>query len=95
MRTSTVFEELGQNFWSIRQPNGYSSNKTDWISGEFLERRLRFSEAIYNTGYPIVSAQNIMDRIGANDTTQALVESVVGDRRQFIALMCSPELMGV
>jgi uncharacterized protein (DUF1800 family) len=95
MHTGNIFEELGQSFWATRQPNGYSNHKVDWISGEFLERRLRFSEAIYNTGYPIVSPQEIMDRIGANDITRTLVQSVGGQKRQFIALMCSPELMGV
>jgi hypothetical protein len=37
-----------------------------------------------------------MDRIGANMTTRNLVESAGGFRRsRFIALMCSPELMGL
>jgi len=36
-----------------------------------------------------------MDRIGANEATQELVNSIVGRKKQFIALMCSPELMGL
>jgi hypothetical protein len=36
-----------------------------------------------------------MDRIGANETTRNLVNSLSRRKDQFIALMCSPELMGL
>ena len=36
-----------------------------------------------------------MDRIGANDVTRKLVANAGNDRKKFIALMCSPELMGL
>jgi hypothetical protein len=37
-----------------------------------------------------------MDRISANDTTRKLVASAGGNQlKQFIALMCSPEIMGL
>jgi len=95
MSAKKVFQELGQPFWAKRQPNGYSSSKSYWISGEFLERRLRFSEAIYNTAYPQFTPKEMMDRIGVNSATRNLVEGLSGRKRKFIALMCSPELMGV
>ena len=96
METKEVFEELGQSYWSSRQPNGYSSDKAEWLSGEMLERRLRFADAIYTHGMPRIDAREIMNRIGASRKTRALVISVgSSERSQFIALMCSPELMGL
>ena len=95
METREIYEELGQSFWHTRQPNGYSSAKSEWLSGEMFERRIRFADAIYSAGKPSFNAQQIMSRIGANKTTRDLVNSVAGRKEQFIALMCSPELMGL
>ena len=96
MDVEKIFKELGQSFWSTRQPDGYSSKKEEWLSGEMFERRLRFASAIYNVGFPNTSPEQIMERIGANMTTRNLVESAGGTRRRrFIALMCSPEIMGL
>ena len=95
MESREIYEELGQSFWHTRQPNGYSSAKSEWLSGEMFERRIRFSDAIYSAGKPSFTAQQIMSRIGANKTTRDLVNSVSGRKEQFIALMCSPELMGL
>ena len=96
MRSKTVLKELGQSFWGLRQPNGYSNDKAEWISAEMFERRVRFADAIYKNGRTRRSAKKIMDRIGAAEQTRALVASVgTSPRDQFIALMCSPELMGL
>ncbi|MDA8981237.1 DUF1800 domain-containing protein [Candidatus Thioglobus sp.] len=95
METREIYEELGQSFWHTRQPNGYSSAKSEWISGEMFERRIRFSDAIYSAGKPSFNAQQIMSRIGANKTTRDLVNRHSGRKEQFIALMCSSELMGL
>ena len=96
MDVEDIFEELGQTFWSDRQPDGYSSKKEEWSSVEMFERRLRFADAIYKVGKPKTSPEEIMDRIGANMTTRNLVESAGGVRgSRFVALMCSPELMGL
>ena len=96
MQIEDIFEELGQSFFSERQPNGYSSQKEEWLSGEMFERRLRFADAIYKTGNTKTSPEEIMDRIGANMTTRNLVDSAGSARgNRFVALMCSPELMGL
>ena len=96
MRSRKVFEELGQSFWSQRQPNGYSDDKDNWMSAEMFERRIRFADAIFNNGRPKRSVAKIMQRMGAMEETQHLVASVGrSPRDQFIALMCSPELMGL
>ena len=68
----------------------------DWMSGEMFERRIRFAEAIWNTDPRIEKVDNIMERIGANNSTKKLVASVgMSKKAQFISLMCSPELMGL
>jgi len=89
-----IFRELGQYFWSNRQPDGYSSHKSEWLSGEHFERRLRFADSVYNLGNPKLTAEEIMNRMGVSNNTRDLVGGVSGDRRKFVALMCSPELMG-
>ena len=95
MRSDKIFEELGQSFWSTRQPNGYSNKKEEWLSGEMFERRIRFADAIYRAGDPKVSSEEIMNRIGANMSTRKLVDSATSGKDKFISLMCSPELMGL
>jgi uncharacterized protein (DUF1800 family) len=100
MNAMQIFDELGQNLWAERQPNGYSSKKEEWMSGEMFERRIRFADSIWKSGGKIQSTSAIMDRIGASKETRQLVESLRGmskrdTKNQFIALMCSPELMGL
>ena len=96
MESREIFEELGQGFWHERQPDGYSSDKKEWLSGEMFERRIRFADAIYTAGRPKFKSDDIMNRINANDTTRNLVASVgMSEKTKFIALMCSPEIMGL
>ena len=100
MQPMQIFDELGQNLWAERQPNGYSSKKEEWMSGEMFERRIRFADSIWTSDSQIQSTSVIMDRIGASKETRKLVESLHGmssrsKKNQFIALMCSPELMGL
>ena len=96
MESREIFEELGQGFWHERQPDGYSSDKKEWLSGEMFERRIRFSDAIYSAGRPKFKADDIMNRIDASVTTRSLVANVgMSEKSKFIALMCSPEIMGL
>ena len=96
MSSKKVLKELGQSFWSFRQPNGYSDDRVDWMSAEMFERRIRFSDAVYKNGNPRRSVNEIMDRIGAVEQTRAMVASVgASPKDRFITLMCSPELMGL
>ena len=72
------------------------SDKKEWLSGEMFERRIRFADAIYTAGRPKFKSDDIMNRINANDTTRNLVASVgMSEKTKFIALMCSPEIMGL
>ena len=95
MNTRKIFAELGQSFWSSRQPDGYSSDKAEWLSAEMLERRIRFADAIYRVGQIKQPVSAIMDRLDVNENTRNLVASTQSKRHKFIALMCSPELMGL
>ena len=95
MQNDQIFNELGQSFWSNRQPNGYSNEKEEWLSGEMFERRIRFVDAIYRVGRPKSSSEEIMNRIGASTSTRKLVNRATSGRSKFISLMCSPELMGL
>ena len=95
MDNDKIFVELGQGFWHTRQPNGYSSHKNEWLSGEMFERRIRFADAIFIAGRPKVLSTEIMNRFDANMSTRKLVASAGNERNKFIALMCSPELMGL
>ena len=96
MNHRQTYEELGQSFWHPRQPDGYSSDKNEWLSGEMFERRIRFADAIYRAGNPQFSSSEIMDRISANGATRDLVKRAGQyENEKFIALMCSPELMGL
>ena len=61
-----------------------------------FERRIRFSDAIYSAGRPKFKADDIMNRIDASVTTRSLVANVgMSEKSKFIALMCSPEIMGL
>ena len=95
MHARNIFKELGQSFWHERQPNGYPLDKNEWLSGEMFERRIRFADAIYSGGNPTSTPDEIMDRIGANESTQSLVNNFNRQKDKFIALMCSPEIMGL
>ena len=79
MSVRNIFFELGQGFWLPGQPNGYSSDKNEWLSGEMFERRIRFSSSLFSGGFPTQSTKDIMDRIGANDATRNLIASVNGE----------------
>ncbi|SVA70845.1 uncharacterized protein METZ01_LOCUS123699 [marine metagenome] len=96
MQNKEIFLEIGQSFWHMRQPNGYSSKKDAWVSGEMFDRRIRFAEAIFNVGNPKFTSEEIMSRIGAHKSTRNLVKNMgMKEKDKFIALMCSPELMGL
>ena len=42
-RCGKLYREIGQDFWSRRQPNGFSLEAVDWISTEHFDRRLRLA----------------------------------------------------
>lgn len=90
-----IFEEMGQSFWSARQPNGFSDYRADWVSTEHFDRRIRFADLIWKAGEPTVSAEQIIENNGFGDTTKRLIDSAKNEREKLILLLCSAEFMEV
>lgn len=90
-----IFEEMGQNFWSNRQPNGFSDFREDWVSTEHFDRRIRFAELIWRAGKPTISIPQIIENYGFSDATKRLIDSAENDKDKFILLLCCPEFLEV
>ena len=89
-----IMEELGQNFWARRQPDGFSLNSIDWISPEHMERRIRFSTMITKHCKPQLHPEELASRVGASSETLELISKGRSIHDQFILLACSKEIMG-
>ncbi|MEO6014230.1 MAG: DUF1800 family protein [Devosia sp.] len=89
---SALLEELGQSYWVVRQPNGYSDRRSDWVSPEYLDRRLRFAQLAFTAGKPPVDVASLIGRMDVSARTRALVQSVKTPVDQFVLLFCSSEL---
>jgi uncharacterized protein (DUF1800 family) len=88
-----LMEELGNSFWSERQPNGFSDRRADWISTEHLDRRIRVANVVFNYAKPQLSAEEIIERNGFGEATRALVAQARIPEEKFMLLACSPEMM--
>jgi uncharacterized protein (DUF1800 family) len=88
-----VLEELGQHYWQVRQPNGYSDAAADWASPEQLDRRVRFSSLIVTSCHAALKAKELLDRVGADDATRALVAKVVSNKDKYVLLLSSRDMM--
>ena len=93
-RAHTLFTEIGQDFWSRRQPNGFSSMGIDWASPEHMERRMRLASMIFKHGKPKLSASDIIQRSNASNQTRELLEKIASPEGKFVAALCSHEVMG-
>jgi uncharacterized protein (DUF1800 family) len=87
-------EELGQDFWSRRQPDGFSVYGEDWVSSEHMERRILLSSMIFNHGKPDNDFDAMVGRVGASKATINLIDQAKSKRDKFILLACSKEMMG-
>ena len=92
-RVDELMEELGNSFWSERQPNGFSDRRADWISTEHLDRRIRVANVVFNYAKPQLSAEEIIERNGFGEATRALVAQARIPEEKFMLLACSPEMM--
>ena len=90
---SALLAELGQSYWVVRQPNGYSDDRGDWVSPEYLDRRLRFAQLAFAAGKPSLDVATLVDRLQVSDRTRALVAKGASDLDKFTLLFCSPEMM--
>jgi uncharacterized protein (DUF1800 family) len=93
-RIMTLLEEIGQDFWSRRQPDGYSISGSDWISPEHFERRMRLAAMIHDHGRPARKADELMDLFDVSNSTRELVDKGKTSRQRFVLLACCRELMG-
>ena len=88
-----LMQEMGQCFWSKRQPNGFSDKRKDWISSEYLDRRIRFAGLVFDFGQPGRSSIEIMDLHNVSGDLRNKLLQIKDDRERFIALFCSPEFL--
>ncbi len=88
---NAMLTELGQNNWSIRQPDGFSDRKADWVSPEHMDRRVRFSQVVARAAHPALDADHIADRYQVTAETRALMSKVEKPNDKFTLLFCSPE----
>ena len=93
-----VCDELGQGYAAVLQPNGYSDLKSDWISKELLERRVRYAYRI-SANAPPENADYLREfavRLAGKDSP--LVAAVQGaDPLRAVAtvLLASPQFMRI
>ena len=93
-RIKQLLEEIGQDFWSSRQPDGYSIAGSDWISPEHFERRMRLAAMIHDHGKPARRADELMGLFDVSASTRALVDKGTTSQQRFVLLTCCREFMG-
>tara|TARA_X000000368_G_scaffold45405_1_gene32584 strand:+ start:164 stop:1582 length:1419 start_codon:yes stop_codon:yes gene_type:complete len=91
----TLMREMGQDFWSRRQPNGFSDKRDDWISTEHLDRRIRLAGLIYDFGKPQKNTDEILSKYNFSDNTIKKLYDFKDQRSKFIATLCSMDMMEV
>ena len=94
-RARQLYREIGQDFWSRRQPNGFSLHAADWISTEHFDRRLRLAFMIGSKIKNRRPVGEMMDHLAVDAATRHLVETARDDTDAFILLTCSPAFMGL
>ena len=92
---SWLMSEMGHDFWSNRQPNGFSDLKSDWISTEHLDRRIRYAGLMFDYGKPKREIDLIISEQISNPELKAKLFSISNERTRFIATLCSPEILEV
>ena len=91
---SRLYREIGQNFWSKRQPDGFSLKQEDWTSSEHMDRRMRVSNLVFSYGNPEISCEEVIGKLGMTRKTKKLVSKGQTEAEKFTLLTCSPEFMG-
>ena len=90
-----IMDELGMNFWSSRQPNGFSDQKVDWVSSEHFERRIRFAQILFRYGNPRRSVDDMVDILQPSEATKATLTSATSREERFVLLACSKDFFEV
>ena len=87
-----LLEEIGNSFWTKRQPDGYSDKKEDWISTEHLDRRIRIATRVALSS-PLKSGQEIADIYEFSSRTKKAIAKAKTDREKLVVALCSPDFM--
>ena len=90
-----IMSEMGHDFWSERQPNGFSDIKSDWISTEHLDRRIRYAGLMFDHGNPKKDVERVINEHIKSEKLKTKLSSISSERTRFIATMCSPEILEV
>lgn len=90
-----IYSELGQNFWSKRQPDGFSLYGKDWISSEFLDRRLKISAILGVIFSQSGKIDDLIKKFEFDSATKALVSQAENSYESFVLWANSPEMMGL
>lgn len=88
-----LMDELGNSFWSERQPNGFSEDKADWLSTEHMDRRMRFADLVARHAKGVRPVDAILADQDFAPRTIDLCARGRTETQRFILLMCSPEMM--
>lgn len=99
-RIDSVLRELGLLHGEAQQPNGWPEVEEEWLSNEYLDRRLRFgsligrnrsytsaaTDAVKNNGFSVKD----LERFGLSQHSQNVVLGSQSPIHQIVALLCSP-----
>lgn len=88
-----ILLDLGMSFWARRQPNGYSLSSYDWVSEEYLDRRLRYVNFSLWNSDEAENALQIARRLGLQGKSLEAIRSTKNPYEQLAILFCSPEFM--
>lgn len=90
-----LMEELGNSFWVSRQPNGYSDKRSDWLSTEHLDRRIRFASLVAKGGSPTVPPIDIAKRYDFENPQLELLKQARDTTELFVLLACNQKFLEV
>lgn len=89
-----LYREIGQDFWSRRQPNGFSSRTNEWVSLEHMDRRVRLASMIASVGSPKFKSDEIIAALKEHGPRSTWISRGKNEVEKFTLLACSPEFMG-
>lgn len=99
----SILRELGLMHGEAAQPNGWAEVEEDWLSNEYLDRRVKFSALIgatsnYKSDICTSIIQNgfnstDLDRFNLSQYSQTFVSDLRPFQSQIVALLCSPDFL--
>lgn len=90
-----LLSEMGGSFFETRQPNGLSEDPKDWISTEYLSRKILFSSLIYDHKLNRRTTDAFINAMGFSRKLRETLGRIENDRERFIVAACSQEMLEV